>query len=250
MTIDEILEKIKEDKLLEAMVTDLKGKKIHFRILQENKQFTAVGLQLKQAREFDEAERIFKTMLDRGETSSATRNNYGAVLLDDIFSKLREDGSVDPGRIDEARMQIFEACNFDKKVSLGWPAAPAYKNLCFLRNVEAYFRYSKGDFLGAFVLGWISIEMTLHRIWFQYLQKNSSSILNEQVLCKKLMSWSVQDISEVLFKTQIIDSKVRKSLSDLRTIRNKLVHGEINDPTKKNAEECVIVGYNLIPILQ
>jgi len=250
MIIEEFIQQIKEDRLLDLEVRDLKGNRLRFKVLSKNKDFTAVGLKLKEEKSFEDAEKIFKAMLDMGETSSATQNNYGAVILDDVFSKLRKKEPVDPDRMGEARKSIFKACDFDKKVGLAWPAAPAYKNLCFLRNIEAYYRYSNKDFIGAFLLGWISIEMTLHRIWFQYLQKTCSGILNQQSLYNKLMTLPFQAMFEILFATKIFDKKIVKNLENLREIRNKLVHGEINDPDMKNVEDCIGIGHALIPLLQ
>jgi len=99
ISLEAILEEIKQDQLLQVPTSTLKGKTIHFRLLSKNERFTSFGVRLMQERNFDDAETIFRAMLDRGETSSATRNNYGAVILEKAFSTLSEGNQVRPSNV-------------------------------------------------------------------------------------------------------------------------------------------------------
>jgi hypothetical protein len=67
-----------------------------------------------------------------------------------------------------------------------------------------------------------------------------------------LMRWRTDTIAETLFLSDINDSfkKVKNDLDTLRGIRNKLLHGEIDNPTSGDVKTCIDTALTLTPILQ
>jgi len=82
---------------------------------------------------FKEAIELFEAMKARGCNESTMLNDYGAALLNQMMIAERK---VDKNRLDLARKLIFEAFEFDQKVSKDSYIYPAYKNLCYLRDIE------------------------------------------------------------------------------------------------------------------
>jgi pentatricopeptide repeat protein len=192
----------------------------------------------------DEAIALFEEMSKKGCNESTLLNDYGAALLNEMISKNQILGD----KLIKARGLIFEAFKFDKKVVTNSLEYPAYKNLCFLRNIEARYYYDRNDNFTAFVLGWMSIEMTINRIWLQFISKGPGDISKNRI--DRLMRWNVDPVIETLFLGKVHDIFLREkcNLDTLRRIRNSLLHGKIENPTPSDTDLCINVGYSLIPI--
>lgn len=243
---------IKEDNL---QITDVQGrgeKRISVKKLEHSEFFIFLANSYAQIRLFEKALKIFEEMHRKGSNESTMLNDYGAALLNQMLVNK----SVNKGRLDLARRLIFEAYAFDKKVSADWYTYPAYKNLSFLRAMEAIYYNEQKDSFAAFVLGWMSIEMTLYRIWHQFLTLKSASRIDE------LMRWNPDTIIEVLSLAEVDETlkntkadldklkSLRTSLRDLRVTRNRLLHGEIDNPTFGQFNLCIQTALKLVPLFQ
>jgi len=65
ISLEVILEEIRQDQLLQVDTSTLKGKIIRFRLLSKNERFASFGVRLMQERNFDDAETIFRAMRAR-----------------------------------------------------------------------------------------------------------------------------------------------------------------------------------------
>ena len=201
---------------------------------------------------FDKAIQLFEQIEKRGSNESTMLNDYGAVLLRQmLFSK-----NISKQKWEFARQLIFRAFEFDKRVSKDCYKFPAYKNLCFLRAVEANYYLQQNDSFAAFVLAWMSIEMTLYRIWRQYLQLKGSKKIDE------LSRWDSDAIIEMLYIANIDNDlpntkrdieglkSLKPHLDTLRGERNHLLHGDKDNPTDGQAKHCAEIALAMVPLFQ
>jgi hypothetical protein len=167
------------------------------------------------------------------------------------------DKSANKKRLDLARKLIFKAYAFDTKVSADCYTYPAYNNSCFLRAMEAIYYNEQKDSFAAFVLGWMSIEMTLYRIWHQFLKLKSVDGIDD------LMRWNLDTIIKVLSLAEVdenlkytkadlnnLKSLIIGSLRNLRKTRDRLLHGKIDNPTSGQSTQCVNTALKLVPLFQ
>lgn len=201
---------------------------------------------------FDKALNIFEEMLTKGTDESTVLNDYGATIL----NRMLQDGIANKANLDLARTLVFQAFAFDKKVAKDWYQYPAYKNLCFLRVMEAVYYHNEKDTFAAFVLGWMSVEMTIYRIWHQLLTLRGASGTDD------LMRWnsdsiikvlSISEVSEKLKRTRAdleVFRTVKSDLDTLKGIRNRLLHGDIDNPTPGDSTCCIDTALRLVPLFQ
>ncbi|XHH07616.1 MAG: hypothetical protein ACFCUE_08510 [Candidatus Bathyarchaeia archaeon] len=200
----------------------------------------------------DKAIAIFEEIKKKGSNESTMLNDFGLALL----KKTLAEGTVDKAKWDYARKLIFEALSFDRSTTKNFYKLPAYMNLCFLRAVEAKLYLDQNDPFAAFMVGWMSIEMTLHRIWRQYLELKKSTKLDE------LDRWEAEKIIEMLFIGDIDDrlpktkahlqtlKDQKNNFNTLRGVRNHLIHGDCDNPTNGEAKLCLDTALTIAPLFK
>jgi len=245
-TLSKYLSGIKEDKVLK--LTPEKGRargRIIFRALHYGNFFNGLALRYAQKGWFEQAEIIFKEILKRTPNDVNSNLNYGATIVNEILSHYRAGKGISKTELERGRSYIFKAFRFDKKVHDDWRTAPAYKDLCLVRALEAVYYLNKREVFTAFVLGWMSVEMSLYRIWFKVIPKPSKNRVDE------LMRWDTESIIETLFLCDVhkIFKKIKNDLDSLKGTRNKLLHGELEKPTMGDTKRCVDTAMKLIPVL-
>ena len=244
---------IKEENLVKVATRDRRDSKTFEISKLENSGFfiglanTYVHSQL-----FDEGIQLFEEMQKKGSDESTMLNDYGGSLLFRMLSRQ----SFNKSDLDLARKLIFGAYDFDKRVASNPYDYPAYKNLCFLRAVEAHFYYNQMDFFAAFVLGWMSIEMTITRIWHKFLALKA-------VNGKPLRNFNIYSIIKTL-NSSYIDDKLKVTKKDLEDfkkevndleylrekVRNKLLHGDMDNPSSDQALKCLKIAASLWMLFQ
>jgi len=155
--IADIISSIQEEKLTKGQVKAKGGNIIEVNKLEHSDFLIPLANSFNGANIFDKSIELFEHMEKKGCNESTMLNDYGAVLLRQMLSSR----SYDKEKWEHARQLIFRAFDFDKKVSKDCYKFPAYKNLCYLRAVEASFYLQQNDSFAAFLLAWMSIEMTL-----------------------------------------------------------------------------------------
>jgi len=245
-TISEYLSAINEDDVLTLTPEGKQRGRIIFKRLKHSPFFNGLAVRYSERGWFKESERIFKALLARTPKDIDSNLNYGATLLGKTIALYRKEKGISKNYLMRARSLIFKAYRYDKKVHKDWRTQPAYKNLCYLHAIEAIYYSTQREPFTAFVLGWLSIEMSLLRIWFQFLRTKSSMRI------KELMRWNSDYIIETLFLGEVDEKykKAKNSLDTLRGTRNKLLHGDIEKPTWGNVRLCIDTALALTPILQ
>ena len=248
----EFIEAIKEDDLQAVEVRGRDRQQVPVKKLEHSQFFIGLANSYAQIGSFDKATKVFEEMFRKGSNESTLLNDFGAALLNQILAT----GVAKKETIDLARKLIFDAFAFDKKVSAECYHYPAYKNLCSLRAIEGNYYNEQKDSFAAFLLGWMSIEMTLYRIWHQFLTLKSATGIDN------LMRWDSDSIIEVLFLGEV-EEELKRTRSDLETfkktktdldtlkgVRNHLLHGEIDNPTSGQSTHCINTALKLVPLFQ
>jgi pentatricopeptide repeat protein len=242
----------KEENLQVDRVRDRGQQEIPVRRLENSAFFVFLANSYANRKLFDKALKIYEEMLAKETDESTVLNEYGATIL----NRMLHDGIVNKGNLDLARKLIFEAFAFDKKVAKDSYQYPAYKNLCFLRAMEAIYYHNEKDTFAAFVLGWMSVEMTIYRIWHQLLTVRGASGIDD------LMRWNSDSIIEVLTISEVSEKlkrtradlevfrTLKNDLDTLKGIRNHLLHGDINNPTPGDSTCCINTALKLVPLFQ
>lgn len=245
-TVSKYLSAIKEDEILTLTPEGKARGTIIFKGLHYGNFFNGLALRYSEKGWFEEAETIFKEILRITPNDVNTNLNYGATIVNKTLSHYNEGRGLNKGELERGRSYIFKAFRFDKKVHDDWRIAPAYKDLCLVRSLEAIYYFNKREDFTAFVLGWMSIEMSLHRIWFKVIPKPSKKRVDE------LMRWDTESIIETLFLCGVhkIFKEMKNDLDSLKGTRNRLLHGELEKPTRGESKRCIDTAQKLIPILQ
>lgn len=242
---------IKDESLVKASQKDRSGKIFKINKLEHSVFFIGLANTYVNSNLFNEGIQLFEEMRKRGSNESTMFNDYGRSLLVKMIA--RKNFSKDD--LDLARKFISEAYGFDKKVSSNPYEYPAYKNLCYLRTIEACFYYSQTDLFIAFVLAWMSIEMTITRIWNKFLSLKSVNgkpledlkissiikILGDSVIDDKL-KMAKKDLKE--FKNEV------GNLNNLRRVRKQLLHGYTDNPSTEQTEQCIETALKLHELFQ
>jgi hypothetical protein len=107
----------------------------------------------------------------------------------------------------------------------------------YLRNKETFT---------AFVLAWMSIEMSIYRIWYKFLKNLHSS--KEKI--DSLMKWRFESIAEACYLAKVDPEfmPLKPDLDTLRGIRNCLLHGDIIQVTTGHAARCIEIADKLTHI--
>lgn len=167
----------------------------------------------------ENSERILRKVLDMELDNPGTLNNFSLVLLQ-------------TGRIKEAKKFILRAYDLDVKHRKFKAALlPAYRNLSWILINEAENYNAKDDYLPAFLLSWISIELSLRRLWFELIEKYRYN-------GKRLSRWNVSYIIEILSLLGIITS-LKNDIETARGRRKSIVHATGETPTEGETNKCI-----------
>jgi hypothetical protein len=170
------------------------------------------------------------------------------TLLDELVEAYKTNSEYDKSKIELAFAKISKAAEIDKYLHGEPLLLPAYKNLCLLRAVEATYYVKNNELFMGFILGWMSIEMTIYRIWYSHLKENSYT--NGKI--DELEQWNIDKIVETLYLSKCDPhfNSLKEQIEMLQGIRNKLLHGKIFEVTDGNTRQCINVALSLLPIKQ
>ena len=245
-TVSKYLQAIEDDEIRTLTPEGKARGKVIFERLHYSPFFNGLAVRYSGKGWFDEARSIFEGILARTPNDVDTNLNYGATIVNKILSVPREGKRINKRQLETGRSHIFRAFRYDKKVHDDWRTKPAYKDLCYTRAIEAVYYLNKKETFTAFVLGWMSIEMSLYRILFKAIPKTSESRVDE------LMRWDTESIIETLHLCNVhkIFKDIKKDLDTLKGTRNHLLHGDLERPTVGESRRCIETAMTLIPILQ
>jgi len=197
---------------------------------------------------FEKSKLLFQEMIRQGTSDPSTLNNFGVVLIQEIVKTKK----IIPDNIIEAKKAIFQAFTFDmdakltrSKKFIRAALLPAFKNLIFIRSIESELFFQQKRYFFSFILSWLSIEMSLNRIWLQYMENNGYS----NAFRSELMRNDIKPIIDTLFVLDIIDENTKNTLHRFRSTRNDILHGMQFDSTIADARNCLKMSRQLIPIL-
>jgi len=227
------------------IVDTVKVRDVEYNVLENSSVWNSFAITHMLTGNFRKAKIILEAMQEAGTSDSATLTNYAAVLLNEMLAthKLHEEN------FKTAKECTYKAFVFDvpKRSELyKGVLMPAFKNLALIRNIESEHYLNKEEHFASFIIGWISIEMSLMRIWSKFLEILKYSQGKRQ----DMMNWDIQLIVEILSMAKVIPPELKNDLDNLREIRNRLVHGTQLDPTIGEIKRCLNLGRQLIPILQ
>jgi len=182
-----------------------------------------------------EAQEILEAVLLRKPNDTTALNNYGYVLLHEIIQSKK---NYDKEKILIAQNRISKAVTIDKFLHEGFLIRPPYKNLCLSRVVEAEYYAQIKAYLPSFLMAWMSIEMSIYRIFYQHLKEKK---YDED----KLFRSSVDTIIEILYLNKCDSEfvKSRNELKSLKGLRNQLIHGNIFEVSEGDAKRCIELAY-------
>ena len=225
-------------------------KKISIRRLGSSDLFVALATEFAKNGYDKEAEEIFQTILNRTPDDTSALNDYSAAILNDIVNLYRKKQvKINKTRLVQGKMLVFRAWGIDQCLHEDPRLLPAYKNLCYIRAVEAISYFDEGDYFAAFILGWISIEMSIYRIWYKFLRETFTGSKGK---VDDLMRWTVDPVTEALSLSKVdpLFVNLKSDLDRLKGFRNGLIHGSIADVTKGTARDCITIAHKIIPIKQ
>ena len=196
---------------------------------------------------FSEAEAIFQSLLRKTSHDPSALNDYGALILNELIRQHDKKKKLSRKRLATARRVISKAAMIDRSLHADPRFFPAYENLCLLRVMEADFYARKGELFIAFILSWMSVEMSLYRIWYELLVKEFP---DRKGKVKSLERWNVDSVIETMFLSRIDERylKLKPDLDALRGIRNDILHGTLYNPARGQVEKCMDVALKLVSV--
>jgi len=138
-------------------------------------------------------------------------------------------------KFSEAR-EAYQAAFYEDKKRQGESIARrmmAWCSLARLTAIDAAVLNQNKFSLSAFVTAWISIEMTLGRLWLTELSNQGCNAILQECL----KEWDVFNVIESLGKLNKLSADEVKTLNQFRKIRNKAVHFE-QSPDYPIADKC------------
>jgi hypothetical protein len=187
-----------------------------------------------------EAKEVFDAQLTLTPDDTSALNNYGFILINEMIKAYGVNKKYDQRAIQIAQSKVSKAATIDKFLHEEPLVMPAYKNLCLLRAVEATYFTQLSAYLSAFLIAWMSIEMSIYRIFYLHLKENKYS----KRKIEDLQRWNIDTIIEVLYlnKCDPEFSKQKDNIDALRKLRNHLIHGDIFEVTEGEAKRCIDVA--------
>ena len=210
--------------------------------------YVSIGSYLALKGHMKEGEEVFKTILTSTPNDTSALNDYGTIILNELLANYRANKQWDRKRLEFAWKQISKAATLDKEIHDEPLLLPAYENLCFLRAVEAAYYVQNEQNLTAFVMAWMSIEMTIYRIWYAYLKENDYSKTKRD----KLKGWKLSSIIELLFLSKCNPDfmKIKNDLDTLKGLRDDLLHGKSFEIPEGQTRRCIEVALDIVNIKQ
>ena len=171
----ELLPILKEGISRENVVERCAYAGVEYRTVSNSTFWNSVAITCMNSQNFDESIAIFEEMVKIYAPDSATLTNHGVSLLNKLISKHKME-PADESDFEMAKDLTFRAFMFDvkaepKKNLVDVANFPAFKNAILIRNIEAELYSNKKLCFIAFLLGWISVEMSLVRLWCKFMQE-------------------------------------------------------------------------------
>jgi hypothetical protein len=190
-----------------------------------------------------EAQEIFEVLLARTPDDASALNNYGFILLNEMVIQYQTDKKYDKNKLRIAQDKISNAATIDKFLHEEPLAMPAYRNLCLFRAVEATYYEQISAYLPAFLVAWMSVEMSVYRIFYSHLKENQYS----KSKIDDLLRWNIDTIAEVLYLNKCDPQFVewKDELDALRRLRNRLMHGDDFDLSERDTKRCIDLALRL-----
>jgi tetratricopeptide (TPR) repeat protein len=144
--------------------------------------------------------------------------------------------------IDNAKKMILKAYDEDVKHQKLFQAAlmPAYRNLSLILIWEAEEFYKQQNYFPSFLMAWISIELSIRRLWFSLLEKRGYSNNKKEWLGKLDIGVIVENlylVGELSDEIPLIDT--------FRGKRNDIIHATGLAPTRGETKKAIEVAYAL-----
>lgn len=150
---------------------------------------------------------------------------------------------VEVGDKDNAKDMILKAYNEDVKHQKLHKAAlmPAYKNLSLILIWEAKIFFDKKECFPSFLMGWVSVELSLMRIWFKtLLERNYSD--------NKIKWLGRLDIGVIIESLYLVDKLTDEEKTDIDTLRgrrNDIIHATGATPTEGESRRVIDLAFLL-----
>jgi hypothetical protein len=185
----------------------------------------------------EEASEIFEIILCRTPYDTAALNGYGYVLLNELLIASVQNKKYSKKKIQFAHDIISKAATVDKSLTEEPLSLPSYRNLCFFKAIEAEYYHQNNAHLAAFLIAWMSIEMSVYRLFYTHLKENKYS----ENKIADLLRWNIDTIIELLYMNKCDKDFVnlKNELDSLRKLRNHLIHGTVFDVSKDDAKRCI-----------
>jgi len=99
---------------------------------------------------------------------------------------------------------------------------------------ESYTQYQMGDYIGSFLMSWMAIENYLSKKLEEYFQTKG---VPQGIIDKRNRGWKVSKKLKYLEKNNIISKSDYSEYSNLRKIRNNIIHSDYK-PTQIESKKC------------
>jgi len=234
--VNDLILIINNSELNPVTIKNANGKNKSIHRLKDSDDIISVATLIGSLGYIEEAQEIFDAIISRTPNDVTALNNYGYILLMNLIEK---EQLYDREKILIAQKVIAKAASINKNIEEKPQFQPIYKNLCFLRVVEAEYYAQNKAYLPAFLMACMSIEMSIYRIFYQHLkekhyEKGSLLRLN-----------NLDNIIEILFLNkcdpELVKSKAE--LTALKGLRNDLIHGDVFEISKGEAKCCIDLAY-------
>lgn len=215
---------------------------IHF-----SKVWNNTGLLYMNNKMYEKGRDVYSTLIGVGVYDSSTITNYAAVIMASMLEKHVIEESDEPD-FEYVKKLLHDAFIFDVEAKPRQKAdavlLPAYKNLIYVRNIESELYLNKELYFASFILGWISVEMSLIRIFCRIMKQQKG----EKKIREKLSMLNIQTILDILYGFKIITKDLYTEINGIIKERNKLIHGSELKPTPGLTRQVINLGRKLIPL--
>lgn len=114
---------------------------------------------------------------------------------------------------------------------------------------RARLSFFKGDYRLSFIYTWIAIEAILRNIWEGKMIEKYGSRTAASDLLKDNRSWTISNVTEVLFQLGYLSLDDTKQIRKIRRKRNDLFHSssiEKREVSRFDAFDCINTGLFLL----
>lgn len=210
--------------------------------------WNSIALIYMNTRMYEKSRELLRHKIKNKAYDSITITNCAASILNIFLSKHKIEKNDEPD-FEYAKKLLFDAFNFDvqakpRKNIANAALLPAFKNIVLVRNIESELHYNKQEYFLSFIIGWISIEMSLVRIWCKIMSDQGG----ERNIREKLSKWDIQHILDALLMLKVLPKTLYSQIKGIKEERNKLIHGTLMIPTPGLTDQTIKLGRALIPI--